>query len=600
MLASATEFDDAQRKLSVAAIEEIAQQWARTPPRDFDAWFARHVDRLTKIVTAGQAAAVAGANQYVADALDEQGIRAPQTGTPNPARLVGVTADGRTIDGLLAQSVIGARARMAEGMPAYRAWQEAGLEVRRVISNEFADAGRAATGIGIVSRLGVGYVRMLTPPSCSRCVVLAGRYYHWSSGFQRHPNCNCRHIPSREDHADDIRTDPVKYFESLTEAEQAKVFGKAGAQAIRDGADMSQIVNARRGLTIIGGRAQRTEVYGRQLLTTSEGTTRRGVAGRTMRARGRNPRTTPRLMPEAIYEIAETREEALELLRKNGYLLEGAKPRTAAAPKSAAPKPEPAPTPVAEPPAEPAKAPAKKAAKKAAKPAAEPPAPIEPETAPTEPKAPEPKKKARKSSPFAGRTTEDLTATLNAKAEAGEIDEEFDRLAAEIDKRDQRAKVERDRRAAKRDAKAKAQDDKYEQLTRAGVDDEEAIEKAYGVAVPEQRRRNARSHLAGLGYEGKGLDEQVRAWHRDEAHHAWLNAEEATNGYMLSKAGERAGVDPRKLWSMPEDRARKYASEELRGWWDQNGRMTAAELKAQLLDPTELARMQSRRRDFLQ
>jgi hypothetical protein len=319
-LQSAAEFDAAQRRATVNVVEEIARQWASSPPRDFDAWFARNVDRMVRTVTTGQEAMVRDADRYVGDALDEQDIRAPRLAQPTPARLVGVTADGRTIDGLLAQSVIGARARMAEGMPAYRAWQEAGLEVRRVISNELADAGRAATGVGITSRLGVGYTRMLVPPSCPRCVVLAGRYYHWSSGFRRHPNCNCRHIPSREDRADAVTTDPQKYFNSLPEAEQNRAFGRAGAQAIRDGADMSQVVNARRGLTIIGGRAQRTEVYGRQLLTTTEGVTRRGAGGRAMRTRGRNARTTPRLMPEAIYEIAANRAEAIELLRQYGYV----------------------------------------------------------------------------------------------------------------------------------------------------------------------------------------------------------------------------------------------------------------------------------------
>jgi len=322
-LQSAVEFDQAQRRASVDAIEEIAKQWASTPPKDFDAWFARNVDRLVRTVEGGQTAAVRGADRYVGDALDEQNIKAPKVAEPNPARLVGVTADGRTIDGLLAQSVIGARARIAEGMPAYQAWQAAGLEVRRVIQNEFADAGRAATGVGITSRLGVGYVRMLVPPSCSRCVILAGRYYHWSNGFRRHPGCNCKHIPSREDRAGDKTTDPKAYFESLTEAEQRRAFTVAGAQAIRDGADIGQVVNARRGLTIAGGivrdgvrlgaRAQRTEEYG---LTTTEGTTRRGHAGRRMR--GAKP--TPRLMPEAIYEIAANRAEAIELLRKYGYI----------------------------------------------------------------------------------------------------------------------------------------------------------------------------------------------------------------------------------------------------------------------------------------
>ncbi|MFI6368699.1 hypothetical protein ACIBG0_38960 [Nocardia sp. NPDC050630] len=327
---AAIEHDTAQRKIISDTIDEVAKQWGNLPPADFDAWFNRNIDRLTRTVTAGQRAAVAGADRYVGDALEEQHISARQQATPNPARLVGVTSDGRTIDGLLLQAVIGAGQRVNEGEAPYLAWQNAGRTARLMIQTELADAGRAATGLGIISRLGVGYIRMLVPPSCSRCVILAGRYYHWSSGFLRHPGCNCKHIPCRENRSDDIRTDPKAYFNSLTPVEQARVFTAAGARAIRDGGDMSQVVNARRGLTISGGivrdgvrlgaRAQTTDVHGRQLLTTTEGVTRRGVAGRAIRARGRNARTTPRLMPEAIYQIAENREDALRLLRLNGYI----------------------------------------------------------------------------------------------------------------------------------------------------------------------------------------------------------------------------------------------------------------------------------------
>ncbi|WP_159840205.1 VG15 protein [Nocardia sp. CY41] len=318
---AAIDFDAEQRRIIVQTIEEVARQWGTLPPGDFDAWFGRNADRLVRAVTAAQRAAVSGADQYVSDVLEEQGTPARRLATPNPERLVGVASDGRTIDGLLQQAIVGAHQRVAAGEPPYRAWQAAGLDARLYIQTQVADAGRAATGVGITSRLGVGYTRMLVPPSCSRCVVLAGRYYHWSAGFRRHPGCNCKHIPCREDHSGDVRTEPRAYFNSLTPIEQARTFGAAGARAIRDGADISQVVNARRGLEIVGGRAVRQEVYGRSLLTTREGVTRRGVAGRTIRARGRNARTTPRLMPEAIYEIAESREAAIELLRQNGYVL---------------------------------------------------------------------------------------------------------------------------------------------------------------------------------------------------------------------------------------------------------------------------------------
>jgi hypothetical protein len=311
---AAIEHDTAQRKIISDTIDEVAKQWGNLPPADFDAWFNRNIDRLSRTVTAGQRAAVSGADRYVGDALEEQNITARQTATPSPARLVGVTSDGRTIDGLLLQAVIDAGQRVNGGEAPYLAWQNAGRTARLMIQTELADAGRTATGLGIISRLGVGYVRMLVPPSCSRCVILAGRYYHWSSGFLRHPGCNCKHIPCRENRSGDVRTDPRAYFNSLTPAQQARVFTVAGARAIRDGADLSQVVNARRGLTIAGGRAQRQEVLGQRLLTTRAGT---AAAGR----RRRGERRPPRLMPEAIYQIADSREHAIELLRTHGFIL---------------------------------------------------------------------------------------------------------------------------------------------------------------------------------------------------------------------------------------------------------------------------------------
>lgn len=105
---------------------------------------------------------------------------------------------------------------------------------------------------------------------------------------------DCIHIPCREDSADDLRTDPKAYFNSLSAAEQDRLFTKAGAEAIRSGADMARVVNARRGMQVAGdGRAYTTEAAGRR----------------------------PRLMPEQIYREAGTdRAEALRLLRLHGYI----------------------------------------------------------------------------------------------------------------------------------------------------------------------------------------------------------------------------------------------------------------------------------------
>jgi hypothetical protein len=177
-----------------------------------------------------------------------------------------------------------------------------------IVQTVIADAGRQAAGVDVAARPQVGYVRMLNPPSCSRCVILAGRYFRWNAGFRRHPRCDCVHVASsvgstaaalREGMVDD----PYKAFGDMSEAEQDRAFGRANAQAIRDGADASQVVNARRGMTANGN-------------FTLEGTTRRGNA-----SLGLNPRQR-RMTPELIYaQTGGDREAALRLLVTHGYIL---------------------------------------------------------------------------------------------------------------------------------------------------------------------------------------------------------------------------------------------------------------------------------------
>lgn len=122
-----------------------------------------------------------------------------------------------------------------------------------------------------------------------------------------------------------MTVNPAEYFESLSAREQDRVFGPAGAEAIRSGADMNQVVNARRGM-------RSAQVGGRRVLVTSEGVTRRGWAYRYLAPSSSSPSVTvaryrrtapsrPRLMPETIRAIASDPAEYLRLLRVNGYLL---------------------------------------------------------------------------------------------------------------------------------------------------------------------------------------------------------------------------------------------------------------------------------------
>ncbi|MFJ4585315.1 phage minor capsid protein [Streptomyces echinatus] len=71
--------------------------------------------------------------------------------------------------------------------------------------------------------------------------------------------------------------------------------------------------------------------------------------------------------------------------------------------------------------------------------------------------------------------------------------------------------------------------------------------------------------------------EQIREMYRE---HVWaqrLAAEDATNGYLLTKAAQAAGVDPISLFSGPAHVAYARASEDLKRWWEDNPRVTLAE-----------------------
>jgi hypothetical protein len=309
-----------QQRMTLLTLAEIRRVWGRNPPRRFEDWFNRNIEVLIGLIELAQTRMVSGADDYVSAVLDELGTPVIPDVEIVPESLVGIASDGRALDGLLYGTVITAKHAVSEGAAPAEAWATAGSQALMMVHTQLADTSRSAVGLGITARRNVGYVRMVSQPACARCVLLAGRFYR-KAGFARHPHCDCRHIPAREDRAGDLTTDPRRYFNSLTEEQQNRTFTVAGAAAIRDGADINQTVNARRGMTIAGGTAQRRNVYGRQLLTTTEGVTRRGFAGQRIRSRGRDPQTTPRLMPEAIYELSDDRDEILRMLRLNGFIL---------------------------------------------------------------------------------------------------------------------------------------------------------------------------------------------------------------------------------------------------------------------------------------
>jgi hypothetical protein len=154
-------------------------------------------------------------------------------------------------------------------------------------------------------------------------------------------------------------------------------------------------------------------------------------------------------------------------------------------------------------------------------------------------------------------------------------DAEVAELTRELDRRDHA-----DRR---RDAKDAARQAEAERLIAAGEDEETAYRRAYGVTDDAARRQEAVAMLRREGFRGRSFDSLARQAHAEEVERSYWSAEAATKGYLLSPAGNRAGIDPRSLFDGPAARANKYASEELRDYWREHGRLTVEDTKADLL-----------------
>ena len=262
-------------------------------------------------------AATRGAG-YGGNTLADQGLYEAPEAWVDPSSLAGVSSRGASLGAALYSAIPHTKDLIAGGMPERVALSRGREVLQMSAAAQVADAGRTAAGLDTFARPKVGYVRMLNPPSCSRCSVLAGRFYRNNEGFQRHPRCDCVHVPTTRTEAaesEGLVHDPYAYFESLSESAQDKTFGKAQAQAIRDGADLFQVVNARRGMSYAGVSADGTR-RGQKVVSdfTREGTSKRALWG------GANPKGK-RLTPDAIYAQGLPREATLDLLAKHGYLL---------------------------------------------------------------------------------------------------------------------------------------------------------------------------------------------------------------------------------------------------------------------------------------
>ncbi|MET9140567.1 hypothetical protein [Streptomyces parvulus] len=317
-----------------AILEQIQAVWQTLSAAEIEGALQGEAGAtIAAAALSGQLSVAEAASAYIAAQMAAQGASALSDAAVIASAFAGIAPGGGPLESLLYLPAIGVRRRVAAGLPPEEAMIGGLVDMSMYTATAIADAARTADQTAMAaSRSCVAYIRVVQLPACSRCIVLAGQIYSRSEGFLRHPNCDCQTLPLAEKDWPDVPT-PEELFARLDKEQQARIFTADGARAIRAGADLGQVVNARRGMDT-------AHIYGRRLQVTHEGATRRSVYGRSRARAGDEMRQfagqrwgeatsrryyrsarSPRLMPEEIFRIADDRDEELRLLRRYGYIV---------------------------------------------------------------------------------------------------------------------------------------------------------------------------------------------------------------------------------------------------------------------------------------
>jgi hypothetical protein len=314
---AAVEFYGLQQRVNATAAAEVGRLW-RKMGDDFDASWARLSPAVLDVLVEAQRQVTDEALKYVPRVLAETDQPNRPHGRLNTRALVGVASDQRPLESLALGAVTEAKTAAGEGANTHAALAQGGNWLDLMTKLQVADAARQAVGVMTAVRPDLGgTVRVLNPPSCQRCAILAGRFYRWSTGFQRHPRCDCVNLPARQGRwaqAEGFITDPMDAFRNG----EIRDLTRAQTKAIEDGADISRVVNARRGMSTTAQSKRAADLR-------MPGTVGPGQPD-LLASLSHLPRATAsgsaaiRLTPEDIYSVASDRAEAISLLRREGYI----------------------------------------------------------------------------------------------------------------------------------------------------------------------------------------------------------------------------------------------------------------------------------------
>ncbi|MGR6921145.1 phage minor capsid protein [[Actinomadura] parvosata] len=176
---------------------------------------------------------------------------------------------------------------------------------------------------------------------------------------------------------------------------------------------------------------------------------------------------------------------------------------------------------------------------------------------------------------FVNASDEQVLALVERFSAAGDT-VALERLLAELDAREQNP-------TWSWRADDTAEDRAVTDLIDDGVDPMDAYAQVYGLDPDVMWREESRQVAEHARRPGETLEQVARRLYDEWLELQFVAAERYTRGVLTNAAGRAAGIDGRTLLSGPQARADKYASDELRAWWEQHPRMTLVEFRAQLL-----------------
>jgi hypothetical protein len=176
---------DRQRRITAGALAAVRRLFKRKAPL---------LEVASTVARYQMASAAASAQTVAAFAGDTSPLTAP-------GAFAGVSSQGFPITEPIVATIDRFEPAPLEPLPD-NWWGDAEkfmASVEQLIVSEIQDAGRTASQVEMVTRPEwQNYVRMLNPPSCARCAILAGRVYRDLDAFDRHPGCDCVMIPVQD------------------------------------------------------------------------------------------------------------------------------------------------------------------------------------------------------------------------------------------------------------------------------------------------------------------------------------------------------------------------------------------------------------------